>query len=77
MLHSLHHDVAFYVPGNAWHPGERKDRFLFTALTTRGLEQLQSAPWGSLSNGHLSVSCENEATEVMDHMDPLEVYMSH
>lgn len=77
MLHSLHHDVAFYVPGNTWHPGEHKDRFLFTALTTRGREQLQSAPWGDFSDGHLSVSCETEATDVMDHIETLEVYMSH
>lgn len=77
MLHALHYDVAFYVPGNKWHPGVQKHHFLFTAMTPRGQEQLECAPYGEYKNGHLIITCESEATDVMDHVDTLEVYLSH
>ena len=77
MLHALHYDVAFYVPGNKWHPGVQKGHFLFSALTPRGAEQLGSAPYGEYRDGQLTLTCGAEATEVMDHVEPLEVYLAY
>lgn len=77
MLHPLHYDVACYSPRNKWHPGEVKESFLFTALTPRGLEQLSKAPLGNFKDGRLTVEGEAEATDVMDYIDILEVYVCH
>ncbi|GAN50955.1 hypothetical protein ME121_5014 [Methylobacterium sp. ME121] len=57
--------------------GAQKERFLFTAMTPRGQEQLKSAPYGEYRDGHLIIARETEATKVMDHVDTLEVHMSY
>lgn len=76
MLHSLHYDVAFYNPGHRRHPGELKQQFAFAALTQRGLEQLKAVPFGKLSGGCLHVAGEEEASDVMDRIEHLEVHVS-
>ena len=77
MLHTLHYDVAFYNPGHKRHPGELKQQFAFTALTQRGLEHLTTAPFGKLSDGCLYVAGEDEASDVMDHIEDLAVHVPH
>lgn len=77
MLHSLHYDVACYTPGHKWHPGALKEGFHFTALTPRGLELLRTAPCGVFKAGSLNVTCEDAATDIMDHIEVLEVYLAH
>ena len=76
MLHSLHYDVAYFTPGNKRHPGSHTEH-CFTALTQRGLEQLKTVPCGELRDGRLIVIEEAEATEIMDHIEALEVYLFH
>lgn len=77
MLHTYHYDVAFYVPGHKRHPGKLKQQFAFTALTQRGLRHLERAPFGELIEGCLYVGDEGEASDVMDHIEDLEIHMSH
>lgn len=75
MLHSLHYDVAFYAPGHHRHPGPVTSECVFYALTPLGRERLETAPFGVMEDGRLRVAEEEEASDVVWHLEPVDVYM--
>ncbi|WP_419830603.1 hypothetical protein [Methylobacterium sp.] len=77
MLHALHYDVAFFNKGHSRHPGTSSGHYAFAALTPKGREKLESAPVGKWETDYLSVSTDDEAEDIMDHILTLEVHIDY
>lgn len=76
MFHALHYDIAFYPRGHRRHPGPLSHQHVFAALTPRGLERLTTAPFGNWTDERLCVADDEDASDVMDHIEGLEVHVS-
>ena len=77
MLYALHYDVAFFNKGHSRHPGASSDHYAFAALTPQGRERLESAPAGRWEADYLSVSEDDDAEDIMDHILTLEVHLDY